>query len=141
MHTTFVMHSYRSIETLGMFLLIAFSIHDKTYWRSNTEELRYEWCRELMSNLVLPDVAFVFFTEQDSRWGDAEKKLLRRTKFSKVLEQKVSKTILYYALYRSGNWNVNAWKLKSSTTIFRDIEKKKMFGRRLENETVFVVLT
>lgn len=29
-------------------------------------------------------------TEQDSRWGDAEKKLLRRTKFSKVLEQKVS---------------------------------------------------
>lgn len=28
-------------------------------------------------------------TEQDSRWGDAEKKLLRRTKFSKVLEQKV----------------------------------------------------
>ncbi|CAM9239543.1 unnamed protein product, partial [Laminaria digitata] len=29
-------------------------------------------------------------TEQDSRWGDAEKKLLRRTKFSKVLEQKVN---------------------------------------------------
>eukprot|EP00903_Cladosiphon_okamuranus_P019906 g18295.t1 len=28
--------------------------------------------------------------EQDSRWGDAEKKLLRRTKFSKVLEQKVN---------------------------------------------------
>ncbi|CAM9357200.1 unnamed protein product, partial [Ectocarpus fasciculatus] len=29
-------------------------------------------------------------SEQDSRWGDAEKKLLRRTKFSKVLEQKVN---------------------------------------------------
>lgn len=28
--------------------------------------------------------------DQDSRWGDAEKKLLRRTKFSKLLEQKVS---------------------------------------------------
>lgn len=39
------------------------------------------------------DVVLVTFaspTEQDSRWGDAEKKLLRRTKFSKVLEQKVS---------------------------------------------------
>lgn len=33
---------------------------------------------------------FCTVPEQDSRWGDAEKKLLRRTKFSKVLEQKVN---------------------------------------------------
>lgn len=45
-------------------------------------------------NVVL--VAFAFPTEQDSRWGDAEKKLLRRTKFSKVLEQKVCFGIIHH---------------------------------------------
>lgn len=43
------------------------------------------WSRNLL-------VRCCALTEQDSRWGDAEKKLLRRTKFSKVLEQKVSCT-------------------------------------------------
>ena len=43
----------------------------------------------LVLHIWLLDVLF-FIIEQDIRWGDAEKKLLRRTKFSKVLEQKVS---------------------------------------------------
>ena len=60
--------------------------------RNSSHILAFCWDETAVNIVAWPPNLLVRccdLTEQDSRWGDAEKKLLRRTKFSKVLEQKV----------------------------------------------------